>query len=200
MVDKEEDIKNEYVKSSQPWANLLAALKGSGWNATAQLGRPTEKNFEYPVAKRRTKENTEVMRRSEAHLDAFWVQVDKLTSGKASDPTGVAVRNLLAEPRILQRTPPWSESNKRPTENIESLVTPLPELYFELESRTSRTISSSGAQGPRVKVKTRGVSQTAGPSTAVAEPGPNPADLQPTFAIDRRALKVFRTLFFMPSV
>ena len=202
MADKEEDIKKQYVKTSQPWTYILNALKESSGNVMAQLGRPTEKKFEYPVWKRRTKENTEVMRQSEANLDAFWCHIDKITSEKASDPIGVAVRNLLAQPRILQRTPPWSESGtsgKRSSENIESLDVPLSELYFELESRTSRTISLPGLQGPRLKVKTRGLPQSSRPNAA-AEPEVNPADPQPTFAVDNRALKVFRTLFFMPSV
>ncbi|KAF7511415.1 hypothetical protein GJ744_004604 [Endocarpon pusillum] len=170
-------------------------------------GRPSDKKFGYPVWKRRTKENTDIMRQSEANLDAFWSQVDKLMFKKAGDLTGIAVRKLLTQPRILQRTAPWSEpvkpnvkpsSGHGPSEDAAtSLIKPLSEIYFDLESCTSKKKASSTAPPPKSKVKTRGAPES-NRSSHTAEAEPNPADPQPTFAVDSRALKVFRTVFFMP--
>lgn len=203
MVEKEDGIKEQYAKTSQPWARMLGALGKPGETLMGSLGNPSDKKFDYPVARRRTKENTEIMQQSEANLDAFWSQIDKKMSQKAGDLTATALKNLLTQPRILQRTPKWSEPvqpNRGPSnDDIECLGKPLSELYFELESRTSRTTLGSGTQIPRSKLKTRGVPQSASQIT-LAEPEPNPADPQPTFAVDSRALKVFRTLFFVPSL
>lgn len=102
--DREGDIKAQYAKSSQPWARLLGALKNPSDSMMGSTGCPSDKKFGYPVWKRRTKENTDKMRQSEANLDAFWSQVDKLMLKKAGDLTETVVRNLLTQPRILQRT------------------------------------------------------------------------------------------------
>lgn len=80
-----------------------------------------------------------------------------------------------------------------------SLIEPLSETYFDLESWTSRKTASSTATTPRSKVKTRGAPES-NRSSHTAEAEANPADPQPTFAVDSRALKVFRTVFFMPSL
>jgi hypothetical protein len=140
MIDKEKGIAEQYAKTSQPWAGMYAALKESVGGPMVQLGKPAEKRFDYPVWKRRNKENTEIMRRAEANLDAFWSYIDKRMSEKVSNLTGSAVGSLLAQSRILQRTPEWSEPGtsdiKFSDSNATSLELPLSELYFELESRT----------------------------------------------------------------
>jgi hypothetical protein len=208
-VDREEGIKAQYAKSSQPWARILGALKNPSDSMMGSTGCPSDKKFGYPVWKRRTKENTDIMRQSEANLDAFWSQVDKLMFKKAGDLTGTAVRKLLTQPRILQRTAQWSEPvkpNVKPSsrhgpseDSATSLIKPLSEIYFDHESCTSRKTASSTAPRPKSKVKTRGASES-NRSSHTAEAEPNPADPQPTFAVDSRALKVFRTVFFMPSL
>lgn len=205
MVDYENDIKEQYAKTSQPWASMLAALKepNSSTGRMAHLGKPTDKKFDYPVGKRRTKENTEIMRQSEANLDAFWSYIDGRMSKEAGDLAGTAVGKLLTEPRILQRTPQWSEpdkSDRRSSDSdAQSLLMQLSDLYSQLESRTSRTLSSASKEDTKSKVKTRGVPSSTR-ANAVTELEANPTDPQPIFAVDNRALKVFRTLSFTPSI
>ena len=199
MAEKKDGIDKQFATTFRPWACILGALESPGETTLGSLGKPSDKKFNYPVAKRRTKEITETMRQSEANLDAFWSQIDKRMSEKAGNLTGTALSNLLTQPRILQRTPEWSEpaNTEHSKGDVESLDKPLSELYFELESRTSRTILHSNTQSPRLKLKTRGVDQSARQISST-EPESNPADSQPTFAVNQRAFKVFRTLFFMP--
>ncbi|KIW99134.1 uncharacterized protein Z519_00797 [Cladophialophora bantiana CBS 173.52] len=202
MVGKEKNIQKRYQLTLNPTSRMLAGFKERNENVTAQLGKPVGNRFDYPVWRRRNKENIEIMRRSEANLDAFWSYVDKKMGGRATDVTKTAVMNLLTS-RTLQRTPEWTDpkalNKQSPKNDIESITKPLSEVYFELESRTSQTLSSTARRVPKEKIKTRGVPST---STAdhLAEPQANPFDPQPTFAVDSRAFKVFRTLFFVPSV
>lgn len=168
-----------------------------------RLGKPTDKRFDYPVWKRRTKENTEIMRRSEGNLDAFCSAIDARMSKESRDLAGTAGRSLLTQSRILQRTPEWSEPDKSISiyldSNVRLLLVPLSELYFQLESRTPRTLSRASNEVPTSKAKTRGTPSSTKANPTV-EPGATPTDPQPTFAVDNRALKVFRTLFFTPSI
>ena len=206
MVEKENGMKEDYAKTSKPWAGMLGVFREQTASSTmiiVRLGKPSDKRFEYPVAKRRTKENTEIMRRSEANLDAFWSAVDTRMSKEAGDITGTAVKSLLNQSRILQRTPQWSEPDKSVSKSsdndVKSLLMPLSELYFQLESQTSRTLTGVSEEAPTSKIKTRGTASTA-KANPTAEPRLIPNEPQPTFAVDNRALKVFRTLFFTPSV
>lgn len=205
MVEKDSGIKKQYARTCQPWSGILGSLKESNPSTSRimQLGKPTGKRFEYPVGKRRTKENTEIMRQSEANLDAFWSAVDERINKEAGDITGTAIRDLLAQPRILQRTSQWHEPDKSERkasdDGGQSALMPLSELYYNLESRTSRTLSGASKEAPSSKTKTRGQPSRTG-DIAAPVPEADPPDPQPTFAVDNRALKVFRTLFFTPSL
>lgn len=133
-----------------------------------------------------------------------------------------AVRKLLSGSRYVQRTGGWVEpNNKEPTAATQSELDaaarrPLSELYFDLERRTERTIARDhkhthnhdhehhhhdhGHSHGKSKTKTKGTPGKENIAPA-AEPSPSDQpDQQPIFALDARALKVFRTLFFTPSI
>jgi hypothetical protein len=105
---------------------------------------------------------------------------------------------------VLQRTPEWVEPMKEPKPEISAadigtLAKPLSMLHFQLEQSTEGTVNEEKLPAPKAKVKTRGVAQ---PVEAVPEPellNRHKPDAQPTFAVDKRALKVFKTIFFTPS-
>ncbi|KAK7703128.1 hypothetical protein SLS57_011071 [Botryosphaeria dothidea] len=201
MPAKEEGLKRDWAERSKDWVQFLGVADGT---TLANLGNPSDKKFFYPVDKRRTRENVEAMRRAEQNLDLFWSKLDQHMLGKNRSLDNTAVRQLLSQPRILQRTPEWVEPAKapqKPAGDIDSLRKPLSELYFDLERRTEHTIDRSGASAPRTKEKTRGSAQT---SDEVATPSVEPLerhlpDKRPSFAVDKRAHKVFSTLFYTPS-
>jgi hypothetical protein len=135
MVEKASSIKEHFAKISKPWAGMLADLKEPNWSMRmAQLGKPTDKKFDCPVWKLRTKENTEIMRQLEVNLDAFWSHIDGRMNKEAGDLVGTAVGKLLTQSRILQRTPPWSEPDKPDKKSsdsdIQSTLMPFSDLYF----------------------------------------------------------------------
>lgn len=129
-----------------------------------------------------------------------------------------AVRRLLVSPRYTERTGPWIEPGKdKPAKEDASTRRPLSELYFDLERRTERTLAKTtdhkhshthhhhghgDSHSHQVKTKTRG---TPGPQAmenmhpAALTPSAE-QDEQPIFAVDARTFRVFRTLFFTPSI
>jgi len=133
---------------------------------------------------------------------------EQMRDALGGDLSGTRIWSLLSRPRTLQRTPQWVDVSKiiggpmsKRTTNV--LVKPLFELYFELERRTEKIISEGGGQKvPSGKIKTRGQTTNGHLEQDQPIPPPPPAqlDIQPTFHLDVRALKVFRTLFYTPSI
>lgn len=204
LVDREDKVKQEFAERTQSWARILAALKAAlperdKSNKTVDLGKPTEGKFTYPFEKRRTKENVTALRNAESCLDAFWAAIDQTMVNKAGDLSGTAVRNLLSQPRILQRTREWIEPEKpqRASQDkpggvdLYTLYQPVSSVYSGLSAR-ALDISQ-----PKTKVKTRGTSHPVRKTEAL--PRHDPVDRQPTFSVDTRALKVFRAVFFNPA-
>jgi hypothetical protein len=204
-ADRGDDLQADYVKRTSLRRELDTALKQI---TLADLADPSDGRFFYPVDKRRTRENTEAMQKAERRLDKFWEMLDKQLMRKADLSQHEAFRRLLSAPRILRRTPNWVEPDPavRPEDGrgdtADELCRPFSQLYSELEHRTQSTVDSGNVVPPKAKIKTRGAPLTTQPSVeeppALAEQGDIP-DIQPTFTVDKRALKVFSTLFYKPS-
>ncbi|KAL9109591.1 MAG: hypothetical protein Q9227_005771 [Pyrenula ochraceoflavens] len=209
LVDREDGIRKEFANHSKNWSYLLGVIDGPARSKIIELGRPSEQKFYYPIEKRRTKENVGAMRDAERNLDAFWAAVDENMRMRVGDKlNGTALMNLLAQSKILQRTPEWVERDRKDRSQgtdaeVEAICKPLSELYFDLEHRTERTIDRSRTKSaPVVKAKTRGIPRS---DIKTDEPTDDhfPVtrnDVQPTFPVDARALKTFRTLFHTPSI
>lgn len=205
-----DDIEHDFAKTVSQRAELNVAIQEKNLGPAKQLGNPSGGRFSYPVDKRRTRDNTEILRQSEENLDTFWAQIDKLVYSKAGDLTGTAVQRLLSQPRIMQRTPPYVEPSKGPKkehitskneQDIGTLYKPLSALYFGL---TPNEPIVPNRNTEKTKKKTRGTA-TVFDTAAVAANSHNPLEdpkpygPQPTISVNARALKVFRTLFFNPS-
>ena len=204
--DWRDDIQIEFAETTKPWDQMLATFGEKNMTHLTKLGEPTEDKFTYPVKERRTNVNAQALRQAEANLDDFWRKVDQLMHEEAASLDSTAVHRLLSRFCILQRTPQWAEPSSRKCTQTASdpelkfLTEPLSALYFDAEQSISRTVVDAAIiQPPETKAKTRGI---AGPSSAAdnAESVTHTDDAQTTFPVDARALKVFRTLFFDPSV
>jgi hypothetical protein len=201
LVDKEEGIKNEFARNTQEWGLVMAAVEGPNQKKIVRLGEPEGKKFFYPIDKNRKKENVEALRIAEQNLDAFWSAVDQnMRTRIGSKMKDTALGRLLSQSRILQWTPAWTkpDTSAKDKADIVSIAKPLSELYFELEQRTERTIDRRTRVTKPEKTKTKGLSS----GTDVGDEALHVAqdDQKPSFALDTRALKVFRTLFYTPSL
>lgn len=168
----------------------------------APLGAPVyngERRFYYPSDKRRTRETTEAMRLAEEKLDQFWTTIDGKYKSKVGKSIDELAEGFLSEKRDLQRTPEWVEPNPKPKKAGPKSVQAVDDSFSTLGLSSTGSISQEKSTMPKPKIKTKGV---AGTSEATAtQPGqPSQADIQPILPVDRRAHKVFKTLFFTPNL
>ncbi|KAH8759995.1 hypothetical protein F5883DRAFT_564348 [Diaporthe sp. PMI_573] len=203
MSEHKDELEKEFANKTTQLAGIYSAIQEKNLGRAVELGNLAGGRFAYPIEKRRTKENVETLRQSEANLDAFWASIDKLLHAKAGNLRGTAVQRLLSQPRIIQRTTEWVEPIKEPKkaqavpttdQDVESLYKPLSALYFGLG--TSKPDGPDGTL-TKAKAKTRGTAKAPPAHNPLEDP--NPSDPQPTIPVDARALKVFRTLFYNPS-
>lgn len=167
--------------------------------ALVDLGKPGAQ-FRYPVKKRRTQANVEMLRGAEAALDAFWEAADARFLECTGTTPHELVRHIMKE-RSLQRTPAWVEPAKDP--QLVSLKPVAEYIYIPLSNALhDPTQQITGAFDKLsvfvlAKPKTHGlpcpdITQDTN-QTTIEE-----SDQQPTFHVDKRAHKVFRNLFHSP--
>ena len=210
-VEKEDMIKRQYAQRTANWGRLMKATDGTDQMKFVKLGAPEAGKFDYPVEKRRTKENVHAMQTAEKNLDAFWVAVDQNLQWNAGHTlNGTALKALLANQRILKRTADWAEpkdisKGEKMEAQVEDITQPLSKLYLDLSHGHGGTtglklLQERTASG---KVKRKGVTVHPNGYDEAKDVEASPLampDRQPTFEVDVRALKVFRTLFYTPSV
>lgn len=164
MVDNKEGIQEDFATSTRSWAGMLSAIAERILTEAVKLGDISGGHFAYPIDKRRTRENVETLRRSEGHLDDFWASIDRLMYTKAGRLDGPAVRRLLSQLRILQRTPEWVEPAIEPAKaeavsaansehDLDALNKPLSALYFVPSTGSSKKPDQAL---PKPKNKTSG--------------------------------------------
>lgn len=210
LVDKEEGIKKEFEENTKAWAKIHSTFTKQNCIALRPLADPSGGRFQYPLGKRQNKANIDTLRTSEANLDAFWSAVDDMLQ-KAGGLDGTAYKQVLSQPRYFQRTPEWVEPAARkeeePNQNHQKsngsfeYVPPSSRFFQETGSVSSTRAEALASGSSKTKVKRRGIpgaEATSENDTELPPPG-GFVDLQPTFKVDARALKVFRTVFFDPA-
>lgn len=183
--------------------------KGPDEVTWAALGNPSSGGFDYPVGKKRTYDSVVAMRKAEDRLDSFWNAVDGNSKRVRNGLKGTVTRKLLTDPHALQRTPPWVENTRPVSElerdglGLEDLCKPMSNLYLMLEC--SKVKSSQGTdttesmQQPKACIPANSPTSACGFSIS-DRPFGQESDQHPSFAVDARALKVFKLLFYTPSV
>lgn len=197
MKERHKALEADWQQHNQPLEDMLDGV--CAYDKLADLGQPKGKRYAYPVGKRRTQENVEAMRRAEQNLDAFWCKVDELTK-LAANSSGTAVHKLLTQGRTLQRTPEWVEPKRDTQAPAAELYVPFSQKFFDDGRDAAQATPDASTQEPKVKLKTRGTKMPEVEDNAQEPQPPAATELQPAFTLNARALKVFKTLFYSPSV
>jgi hypothetical protein len=203
MAEGQKAIQEEFASTTKPLAALMTFSNHCG-PGIIQLGQPDGKRFAYPVSKRRTKENVDLLRAAEANLDAFWRAVDQVMYAKAgSEIKGSATERFLKEARTLQRTPVWVEPARVEKTAGKAIQPPVqPDDLSGLMSTIyiGESAKESEPEVVKQKIKTKGTTTDQSPAAAVPKTDDEEISKSShaTLAVDSRALRVFKTLFFDP--
>jgi hypothetical protein len=138
------------------------------------------------------------MWRAEQNLDTFWCKVDEPTKLAASS-SDTALHKLLTQGRTLQRTPEWVEPKRDTPAPPAELYVPFSRLFFDDQKEVAQAPTEESSQEPKVKLKTRGITEPEVETEAQEPQQPAATEVQPVFTLNARALKVFETLFYSPS-
>ncbi|QSZ29250.1 hypothetical protein DSL72_003762 [Monilinia vaccinii-corymbosi] len=198
LVNYKDQIEKEFQQRSRLVDGVSPNIKGI---SLAKIGCPADGRFYYPSDKRRSKKNTESMRKAEHNLDEFWEKVDGVYRKNTGVTLTQAVQHICTAARPLERTPEWVEpikepKKKPPPKNGHEELSPVPR--FDSDENTKFI-----APQPKSKPKTRGTANPTDPPPPAPSAPPVVAstpDPQPTFKLKARALKVFKVLFWQPSL
>jgi hypothetical protein len=179
-----------------------------------RIGAPTKGRSTYPIWRNKNEETVRLLRTAEDDLDTFWTALDNHMIEKLSDMGESHLQSWLKQPRELHRTPPWVEplTNKVPSATL-SLHESVQELDLTRQRLTEQTISDEVLVAQtKAKVKTRGIVNRVegeGDDHEVENAGGENQGEDNlvagfvdhlTFKLNARALKVFKTIFFTPSI
>lgn len=186
------------------WGEYKDAIQIEPAPDLVRFCEPNLGKFTYPVHRSRNKENVEMMRRAEWNLDAFWARADRYLYDRTKNMNDSILTGLLKSPRVLQRTPEWTEPTKEKRKVLD-IEQPLSTFFFGLsiDDRDTKAPGRLSAKPAKTKLKTRGTTTKStetdeARTEAMAEVALE--DPKPIFKVDRRALKTFRILFYDPDV
>lgn len=220
-------VVSEYVRQLeffQPWAKMTAhsikvrqtelliehGMTFAQWRPILQtnfrntplvaLGKPGS-HFRYPVKKRRSQANVEMLRDAEAALDAFWEAADAHFFQCTGTTPHALIRGFLKE-RSLQRTPSWEEPPKdiqstphKPS--TEYIYIPFSNTIHDPAQQITGSFDKLSVTVP-TKAKTHGLARANNEPNDTTHEEAEDEDAQPTFTVDKRAHKVIRIHFHSP--
>ncbi|KAI0181369.1 hypothetical protein GGR52DRAFT_583747 [Hypoxylon sp. FL1284] len=203
IVDREEVMEEQFAKRSKVGTRFVSTINKQIITAVQKSGDPSSDKLQYPVGERRNKTNVDILRRSEAFLDGFWNSMDEVVCREAGGMDGTAYKKVLSQQRRLQRTPEWVEPASKKKKGKSAQSGQQNKEAYEYIPPSSRLFTGNilGLGTSETKVERRGTSEAEASSgnDVVPRPPESPADDQPPFKVDARALKVFRIVFFDPA-
>jgi hypothetical protein len=134
--------------------------------------------------------------KAEANLDSFWKAVDQHYKTKAIGKSQQdLVAHLLRSDRAVQRTPEWIETEKikLPQEENHYVYEPFSTVFHDPTKQVTGTFDRASPFHKAPKAKTH---DSAAPNGETQPDILHETDgVAAVFSIDKRAHKVFRTLF-----
>lgn len=208
-VVRRKEIQAHFRRRDDAWLKIKhKSFEPKSMGKIIEKALPGGAKFNYPVGKRRSKENVEALRRAESKLDGFWALFDEHMFRDTGNIEATALYQLLSQPRALHRTPEWIELPS--TEKSTPSSRPLPGIVTKPFSAFYVSQPGNGLDQPRgcislaqkPKVKTRKAASDNVPENDIRDHLPEPAaHMAPPSQIQvgRRTYHVFCTLFFNPA-
>ncbi|KAH7075133.1 hypothetical protein FB567DRAFT_453048 [Paraphoma chrysanthemicola] len=164
-----------------------------------ELGKPSK--FYYPVHKRRTRAHVETMRSAEAALDAFWQAADDRFRQHTGKTPHDVVAGIISE-RTLQRTSPWVESDNTSAKLAQArapeyIYIPFANHIHDPTKQITGVFDRLTIINNMEKFRTPKTVHMIDKREKHDPPFRSEVHMQ-SFQVDKRALKVFRTLFHSP--
>jgi len=206
MEINDSTMRNTYKALFKDWIPVLGLIF-EGYKVY-QHADPSDGKFNYPVHRRRNKQNIATLRKDEANLDAFWNVIDQhYKSRSIGTSQHDLVSHLFRSDCAIRRTPEWAEPNDEsptPSKKDEYIYQPFSTTFHDPTKQITGPSNHASLSTKPPKQKTRGTPAPHPPSTQT-QPQPQPSTIphtstQPphTFILDKHAHKVFRTLFHSP--
>lgn len=188
----------QYKTTFKDWLSILGVkFEGSQVYKYVDL---SDGRFDYPIQRRRNKVNVETMIKAEKNLDVFWATVDNHYKKNANSKSQHdLVAHLLDSDRAIQRTAPWvePEKTKMPSEKVEYVYQPFSPTFHDPTKQITGAFNRASLLDASSKVKTRGAAAVSVESAPTEDTSTQ--ELVPIYTVDKRAYKVFKTLFHSPS-
>ncbi|KAF2867597.1 hypothetical protein BDV95DRAFT_630985 [Massariosphaeria phaeospora] len=188
----------DYAESLVGWLTLGSLTLDD--RQVYRYADPSDGKFNYPVHRRRNKNNTEAMRKAEKALDRLWGAVDSLYKRHARRSQLDMVADLFAADRASQRTPPWAEpvKEKKEPEASDYVYQSFSSVYHDHTKQITGAFNRTSLSDETNKAKTRGAAAPSDEPVVEAHTDTT-AEPEPTYPVDKRAHKVFKALFYSPS-
>lgn len=194
-LEPSSQVASKFGASLAEWDNLHDNL------FPARFGSPLNGKFDYPDDDEYTKENIDVKRRAEYHLDQFWKNVDKGFKKYTGTAQHESIKSILFSAGTIKRTAKYiGASPSSPQSGISNPIFeyfPLSEEYHDPSKDITGTFDRfSISDKGKGKAKTRGT-----PDNRAALPTPPPPYLisKSLFNMDYSSIPIFRALFHSPT-
>ena len=196
IKEKKVHFGSRYVQIGAGWAKIHMLEKQFEENPMIyKLGNPKNGKFDYPTDEQRTRNSVKKMMAAEEALDLFWKFANTRFIRLCGISPGVLVQHIIGE-RQLYRTAPWVEPMKAPFVRGEQQLTFSAQPH-DITKQITGTFDKLNISS-KSKVKTRGIAAVKQNQTiSLATEGV--VGLLPMIVVDKRALKVFSTLFHSPD-
>ncbi|EHK18340.1 uncharacterized protein TRIVIDRAFT_172676 [Trichoderma virens Gv29-8] len=203
-------IYTNLVNDELDYLHPLLALEHEAYFSVTEFEEIATKTLVYPWDKRRTKENVRAMQKAERDLDTFWDAADSFIFNKIKlfheFPVG---KHITSIKKTLQRTPDWIEEEgsiiprpvrqRKASQGDDEDYKP-PFAPCDDQSDSPGKFRQDSRHCLQIKVKTKGQAHKAVAQVDVRAIEEVTSESIPLIPVDKRALKVFRVLFYNPDV
>jgi hypothetical protein len=203
MILKSNELESSYKQIMKDWVTILGATFEH--SCLYRYADPSDGKFNYPVHRRRSRQNTQISRKAETNLDNLWRAIEDHYKTETCGLTQHdMVTRLLSSSRVIQRIPEWIEPDKarEGRSKNEPVIQQPSAIIHDRTTQVTGSFDRGSIPAKPAKIKTRG---HAAPASVYGDPqlqATTPQSAVSTikiFKVDKRTHRVFCALFHSPN-